>query len=126
MGSGRLCSAVDALAASLAMTIDHGIHLLLDAVSLDASRFTPARARALSPDDWGALADAAGYQRVAGLLACRLTKRGLDPGVPPSVLGDLRAAARRIAIRKAARPKKLATESLRHGEEISKSRRTRV
>ncbi len=72
--------------------------LLLDALSLDATRFTPDRARALSLDEWVALGQFALRQRVGGMLSDRLAQRDLGQVVPGEVLRTLGAAARRTAI----------------------------
>ena len=67
------------------MKIRPAIALLLDALSLDAARLSRERAQALAPAEWRDLVDAAGYQRVSGLLLERLTSRGLAPAAGESM-----------------------------------------
>jgi hypothetical protein len=72
---------------------------LLDVLSLDATRFGDASARALPVDEWQAMVALASALGVPGPLATRLHERGLTAYVPPDCQSALRRASRLVAIK---------------------------
>jgi hypothetical protein len=72
---------------------------LLDALSLDTTRFADVAARGLSVEDWQAIVALASALGVPGPLAARLDQRGLTAHVPRECQLALRHAARLVAIK---------------------------